>query len=369
LTQRVSLFVATLAGGGAERVAANLSSGLSNLGYAVDLIVCDGTGAMRRVLKGDVRLIDLRCGKVKWAVLHLRRYFLKRRPSAVISIQTDCNLATLIVSRLVRKPPRIIISEHNICKKPGERNSLGVLFRRFLIKRLYPHADAMVAVSKGVKSDYQELIGTSCCNVKVVYNPAYDEDTLGAKAEAHSCSMPSSDSPFVLAVGRLTRQKGFDSLVEAFSQISELVDCNVVILGEGEERTALQEQIDRLGLRRRISLKGFVGDPCTYFKGASLFVLSSRWEGFGLVLVEALAYGKRIVSTNCRSGPSEILENGKYGRLVPEDDVAALAHAIAEELKAPDTHEKRKARMLRAQEFSIETAAHRYARLLYDTGY
>lgn len=362
----ISIFIATLSGGGAERVAVDLANGLCDQGWQVDVVVCDG-GPMRKALDQRVRVENLRCYKVKKSFVLLYRYIRRRKPSVLLSIQTDCNLAALIIRPLAAASMPVVVTEHNVIRRPGGKITLGRFLRRCLQIMLYPRSDHLVAVSGGVLKDYRELLKLRMPPGSVIYNPVFSEKKfpgIEQGAGDHNRSLPVR--PFILAVGRLVPQKGFDILIDAFSQISDKVEHDLIILGDGPDRGVLRREAERRGLGTRIALPGFVSHPYPYFNAASLFVLSSRWEGFGVVLAEALACGVPIVSTDCHSGPREILCDGKYGSLVPVGDPVALGAAIMEQLNDKELRSQSatQARVARAQDFSLMKAASRYSEII-----
>jgi glycosyltransferase involved in cell wall biosynthesis len=193
----------------------------------------------------------------------------------------------------------------------------------------YPWADGIVAVSQGVADDLAQQIGIPRERIQVILNPIVTPE-LQRKAKApleHPWFSP-GQPPVVLAVGRLHPQKDYPTLLEAFAQVRQARPARLLILGEGGERSRLEALIHQLGLEEDVSLPGFVENPFAYMSHASVFVLSSRWEGLPTVLIEALYCGAPLVATDCPSGPREILANGQYGRLVPVSDVRALAKAV-----------------------------------------
>jgi len=224
----------------------------------------------------------------------------------------------------------------------------------------YRRARRVVAVSAGVADDLAQFGALPPGQVQVIHNPVFstDLDSLAARAPDHAWFAPGGP-PIVLAAGRLHRQKGFDTLLRAFAQVRAETDCRLIILGEGEERSALETQAEALGLRYDIDLPGFHPNPFALMARAGAFVLSSRWEGFPNALVEAMACGAPVVATDCPSGPREIAQG--LAPLVPVDDVRALAGALAPTLRRrPDTAALR----ARARSFSVEAAAGRYLQLL-----
>jgi glycosyltransferase involved in cell wall biosynthesis len=198
------------------------------------------------------------------------------------------------------------------------------------MKRFYPWADGIIVVSNGVRDDMARVTKIPSERITVIYNPSVVRDEVWEKAQApldHPWLKP-GQPPVIIAVGRLQIQKDYPTLFSAFAQVRKRLPARLLILGEGRERGSLEELVRKLGLENDVSMPGFVMNPYAYMARASLFVLSSRWEGLPTVLIEALCCGTSVVSTDCPSGPREILKGGEYGRLVPVGDVDALAQAI-----------------------------------------
>jgi glycosyltransferase involved in cell wall biosynthesis len=226
----------------------------------------------------------------------------------------------------------------------------------------YPRADGVVAVSAGVAQTITALAGLPTQRVSVIHNPVGPPKADAMTASA--CAAPAwvdHKGPKVIAIGTLKEQKGFPLLLSAFVNVRQLADARLLVLGEGPLRGELEALRSRLGLDGAVDMPGFVADPYPYLAKADVFVLSSAWEGFGNVIVEALACGTKVVSTDCPSGPREILVDGRYGKLVPVGDAGALAQAI---LAALDEDHDRAALIRRSQDFSVEKAADEYLRLL-----
>jgi glycosyltransferase involved in cell wall biosynthesis len=210
------------------------------------------------------------------------------------------------------------------------------------MRHCFPWADEIVAVSEGVADDFAAVTGLERSRIKTIYNPVIST-TLVEKAKEpvdHPWFAP-GQPPVILAIGRLTKQKNFPTLIRAFDSLRKKRPVHLMILGEGEERMALEGLIQQLGLDDSVSLPGFLDNPYAYLSRAGVFVLSSEWEGLPTVLIEALAVGVPVVSTDCKSGPREILDDGKYGQLVPVGDSATLAEAIGKALNqaAPNYQE------------------------------
>ncbi|HVH48072.1 MAG TPA: glycosyltransferase [Labilithrix sp.] len=234
----------------------------------------------------------------------------------------------------------------------------------------YPRADAVVAVSAGAADDLAASLGTARDRIVSIPNPAVTPGTRQREAEpvAHPwlAETPGVRAvPVVLAAGRLVVKKGFALLLDAFARARRERELRLVILGEGPMRRALESRIATLGLGGVVALPGFVENPLAWFARADLFVLSSFAAGMPNALLQAMAAGCPVVATDCPSGPREILEDGRWGTLVPPGNAGALADAIVEALGARQLRSESRAR---AEAFGIEPIAARYAQLLFGEG-
>jgi glycosyltransferase involved in cell wall biosynthesis len=271
------------------------------------------------------------------------------------------NLVAITAKKLARTPTRLVLVEQNtISAHPND------LFRaRFvapLARWLYPHADAVVGVSKGVARDLELLLGFAPGKVKVINNPVVNNELFSrATNSVEHPWLQDKILPVFLAVGRLTPQKDFPNLLQAFAFLKEQRLARLIILGEGESRAELEAKICSLGISEAVSMPGFVNNPYAYMSRASALVLSSQEEGLPTVLIEAMACGCPVVATNCPSGPEEILAGGKYGNLVPVKNSRALSQAMLQVLDDPIHKE---VLIARAKYFSAEQVVEQYLNLL-----
>lgn len=357
----LALFLPSLQGGGAERAMLNLAQGFAERGLAVDLVLAKAEGPYLSQIPLGVRMVNLGASRVLTSLPSLVRYLRRERPKALLSALDHANVVALWAQKLSGVPVRVVVSVHSTpSQAAANAKSLRARFMPFWIRSFYPWAHTIVAVSQGVAEDLVRLSGLPKEKVRVIYNPVVTPE-LYARAEEHLEHpwFAPGEPPVVLGVGRLTAAKDFSTLIRAFSLVRQERLARLMILGEGEERPKLEALIRELGLDNDVALPGFVENPYKYFKGARVFVLSSRWEGFGNVLVEAMALGTPVVSTDCPSGPSEILEGGKWGRLVSVGDVEALARAI---VKGMD--EERGMSVQRSKDFTLEKVGEQYVRIL-----
>lgn len=332
----VALFLPTLGGGGAERVTINLARGLLNAGVAVDLLVGDPTGAYGSELPDGVKLVDLKVGRVLAAVPALVRYLRRERPHAYMSAMNHANVISIWAKQLAGYRGKVVLVEHNDLVRAGRNDLVEGKIIPWLVGRTYPQASSVVAVSKGVRRSLIEGARLDGDLVEVIYNPVLTDGIQSAAAKpVEHPFFEEGGPPVILGVGRLTAQKNFSNLIHAFAQVIKVHDARLIILGEGEQRPRLEELIAELALADKVSLPGFAENPFAFLAKADLFVLSSDFEGLPTVLIEALAVGARAVSTDCPSGPREILDGGRYGRLVPVGDASALAQGILQSLSEP----------------------------------
>ncbi|MGO0062399.1 glycosyltransferase [Brevibacillus fluminis] len=359
----ISIFLPNLAGGGAERMMLNLAEGFIAQGIQVDFIVAKREGAYKDQYEGKIRFIDLNASRVLWAIPKLMAYLKKKRPSVFLTTLDHANVAALLAKRLSRVPTSIVIREANtLSSVTGHTGSMKEKLLPFLIKRLYKHADGIISVSAGVAQDLASHAGIPLEKIHVIYNPVVNADLL-EKAEEHNDHpwLREGEPPVLLAAGRLTKQKDFPTLVKAFAMLRAEAQARLIILGEGEERQTLEKLCVELGVREDVDLPGFVQNPFSYMSRASAFVLSSTWEGLPGALIQAMACGCTVVSTDCPSGPDEILNGGTFGILVPPGDAGSLAAGMAEALRNPFPSSLLKER---AAAFSAGTITEQYADLL-----
>ena len=394
------ILIPSFGGGGAERVALLLASGLLDRGHEVDLqvreLVCDYPQEMPRGTRlffpsSDVNTayqasleqlavtlhpliptsllfprlaLGASISRNQWALLTSRNlprwavaiaaYIDRERPDALLAMMTPAVASATLAVRL---------AQHQV------RTTVGVQHNRFTSKReayrarkSYPYTNAAVGVSSGVTSKLAELPGISSDRLHTIYNPVVSKDLLQKANEIPDHPwFNESGLPIVLAIGRLHEQKDFPTLLTAFARLLAQRPARLIILGEGSLRPTLLALAHSLHISEHVDFPGFVRNPFAYLAKARLLVLSSRYEGLPTVLIEAMACGCPVVSTDCPFGPAEILKNGRWGKLVPTEDPEALAKAMIDTM---DTPPQRDALRERASYFSVERAVDRYEELL-----
>lgn len=347
----------SLGGGGAEKVFVKLAGYFSAAGFEIDFVLARKEGVFLNHLPEKAAIFGLGRERGLRSIIPLMKYLRKERPDCLISAMSHCNAAAIWAKVFSKGGFRLLTTEHiHYSLALKNKNFFTRKLVSFFLRQTYKKAERMIAVSTGIKDDLVRSLKIHPDRIRVIYNPAYDESVISRSKE--EINHPFFGSRVILGAGRLTAQKDFKTLIEAFKIVKrKRENIKLIILGEGEERKRLEELIDKLGLKEYVSMPGFVENPYPYMRKASVFALSSRWEGFGVVLVEALACGTPVVSTDCPSGPAEILANGKFGKLVPPADPGKIADAIIETLDQkfePDTL------AARARDFSVGKTARQY---------
>jgi glycosyltransferase involved in cell wall biosynthesis len=358
---RIGIFVSSLQVGGAEKVATTLANEMATVGIGVDLIVMKSGGELQESLDSRVRVVDLNTNRGRFSFFTLIRYILENRPDAVLSLLTVPNVL-LGLTRLVpmRNRPLLVGSEHSFDSDIYRRNDRRLILFciYYLMARIgYRMLHVTIAVSEGVKERMldRELVKEK--KLEVISNPINLRNITpptGKRPPLGSCIQ-------LLAVGRLDRLKDYGTMIRAIKLVKEELDVELNVLGEGSERVGISSLIQQLELEHDVKLRGNVMDTSAWYQGADVFVLSSLREGFPNVIIEALAHGIPVVSTDCQSGPKEILLEPEHGALVPVGDYQQLAAAII------STARKETDRGLlrsRAEDFDSRLICSRYLRIL-----
>lgn len=337
--KRLLLVAPSLTGGGGERVAATLCQAFADSeGLDVILVVFDAGSAANLGPRVRVRYIAVRerggavytMAKFFKVVLALSLIIRQERPAAILSFMDYCNTVTLLANRLAGGRSRAVISVHTLLSAFLQGKGADVRGRllKLLADRLYRQADTVVTVSRGVAADLVSTFALPESKISVIGNPI-DLHRIGAlAAEDVQESVFIEGGPIVLSVGRLAPEKGGRHLVRAFSHVREQIDANLVFLGEGPEKAELQCLCAELGIEQKVFFLGHRENPFVYMAKSTVFALSSLYEGFGNVLIEAMACGLPVVSTRCYPGIETLIRDGKTGLLVDVGNERALADAV-----------------------------------------
>ena len=375
---KVLFFISSLEGGGAERVMVTLLGNIedSRIEPVLVLLYPAAKSPYREYLSEKIKVIviernsDSLFEKIKQFMSFLRCVH-KESPRVLFSMLTHNNIMALLTGTLLRI--RVIVCEHialgEVVKTGEGKRMLGVPVGP-VVKVLYRFADKVVAVSDGIRRNLTDEFRIPAHRIRVIYNPI----DCGAIAELSAIPPEhpffKGGEPVVIGAGRLVTQKRFDILIKAFSSVVKEMDARLIILGEGPEREALRKLVSDRGLEDKVSLAGFQGNPYQFFSRADVFVLSSGFEGLPMVILEAMACGVPVISTDCRSGPREILQNGSCGLLVPVGDEGALSTEIVRLLGDRTLREKfSKAGKERAKDFSVGDVVTQYGNIIFEAAF
>lgn len=396
MTQRwapahLALFVPHMKAGGVANVIANLACGLVERGHRVDLVLSRARGTYLQRVPASVKIVELRYSV--WAPSHIARaamrdlwslalfstrssrlletlpflpslvrYLRQERPVAMLAAKTEANLAAIWATKLAAVPTRLVVSEHThlpsvFAGEPGWRRLAPV------VRRNYRHVDVHVAVSDGAADGMCASTGVPRRRVVRIYNGEAQEGLLSkARAPvAHPWFQPAAP-PVILSAARLAKGKNLALLLRAFSHVRRQRSVRLMILGEGPQRTALDALARDLGIRADVDLPGYVENPLSYMARCKVFALSSNYEGLSCVLVQALAVGCPVVSTDCPTGPAELLDHGAYGKLVPLGDHEAFAAALLSALDESPNRDRLRCRVRR--HYSADRMAEQYLGVL-----
>lgn len=394
--RKIAIFLPSLTAGGVARVMLQLAQAFVENGHTVDLVLCRSQGAFMGHLPPQIRVLELKARPILVSrfLLTLRnfaairvlflpilfslkppkalaflpdliQYLRQEKPYVLLSAKTHTNLVALWATQLAKTSNRVVISERTTL---GDITKTSQKWRwRFILPvlaREYPKAGGIITVSNGVKEELAIHTGLPPHTITTIYNPVLIQKIRGKSLDPinHPWFQQEESTPIILGVGRLVPQKDFATFLKAFSHVRQNRLAHLVILGEGRQRLELEALAHSLGIHKDVWMPGFSDNPYAFMSKASMLVLSSIYEGLPNVLIEALACGCPIVSTDCPSGPTEILEKGKFGTLIPMGNIQALAQAIHHTLDNPPN---RNDLLLRAADFDIQKVSRQYLGVLF----
>lgn len=311
-------------------------------GFLVDQLKVREHGPHLDIPAVNFRTLDLGTSHTYTALPAVVRYLHRERPEVMLSDKDRVNRTALFARFIARSPARLVLrSGTTLSVDLASRSLMQRWLQKNSIRHLYPSAHQVVVPSQGAAEDMSTFTGLSRTHIKVVPTPLIPDDLLNQRLPApdHPWFAP-EQPPVILSAGELGYRKDFATLLRAFTLLRKKRPCRLIILGRGKERNNLLRLARDLGVDKDFALPGFIDSPYAWMAHAKLFAFSSRWEGFGNVLAEALGMGTPVVSTDCPSGPAEILKNGLYGRLVPIGDPPAMAAAMEATLDNPLPAEK-----------------------------
>lgn len=358
MNPRIAFFIGSFGGGGIERITAHLAHGFVKAAVKIDLLLNQADSPHLWRMPSETRIIALNGSTLYKSLPSLVRYLQQERPDVLLAADHYLNEIALIARRLAGVSTRVVVAEHNQLSKTARnatrlKGRLAPLFARFL----YPWADGIVAVSHGVADDLATTASLPRDSIQTIYNPVINPEMLASAKEPldHPWFAP-GEVPVILGVGKLESQKDFPNLIRAFAKVRRSQPCRLMILGWGPDLPELEALIQELELESEVELPGYTQNPYAYMARSAVFALSSAWEGLPTVLIEAMALGTPVVSTDCESGPAEILAGGKYGALAPVGDSDALANGILEVLAG----QPKLVDESWLKQFELETATQKY---------
>jgi len=362
---KIAIFVSFSGDGGVERMIVNLVEGLLEKGAMVDMIPIKKHSPHLKSLSPLANMIELGSSHTLTSLPGLIRYLKSKRPDALLAAKDRANKVAILAKMIARVPTRLVVRlGTTVSASLYGQNPLKQRIWYITMRMLYPFADRIVAVSDGVKKDLIEITGLTGNQVAVIPNPVISRRIF-------ELSNTRVDHPWfnddkirvILGVGRLTRQKDFQTLIKAFARLRQRTEipCKLIILGDGVLHRPLKSLAIELGLAEHIDLPGYVENPWAYMRRASLFVLSSTWEGSPNALTEALALGVPVIATDCPSGPREILKDGYYGTLVAVGNIGQMADAMRTTLENPPNPLRLKEAV---SAYTVEASSQRYLETL-----
>ena len=369
MTLKLSIYIPNANYGGAQKVIINLIQEFSKENISIDLLLGKAEGIYLDQIPKNINIVNLDSSRLIKTLPKLVNYLKKQKPDVLMSTPAVANVVAAMAKKLSGISTKLILREaiHYSTEKDNvsfrKQPTFWIALR--LVPLVYPWADKIIAVNPKIAEDIAKVTNISSELIYPINNPTITPTVLKKAKEPITETwfqeIDRDKNYIILGVGRLANQKDFPTLIKAFSIIRKQYQAKLIILGEGEDRSQLESLISDLNLTTDVILPGFISNPYAYMAKASIFVLSSAWEGSPNTLVEAMACGTPVASTDCLSGPREILENGKYGKLVEVGDYEALADAIIQTLISENDIESLK---VRAKDFSVEKIAQEYLRIL-----
>lgn len=350
--------------GGVERMLINLLREFSLMPQLeVDLLVIRESNALPDDLPDNVNMIRLGVNHTILAIPGIASYLRRERPRAMLVAKDRAGRAAIRARRLSGTDTRI-------CVRLGTNLSTALTHKSFFsrwlriapMRRIYRKMDLIIAVSEGVRRDTLKITHVPPARVVVIRNPVVTPEmkTLAGQPAPHPW-LQDKKKPVIMGMGRLSKQKDFPTLLQSFARLRRDFPSRLIIVGEGTERPRLEMLAQKLGITDCVLMPGFQANPYQWLARTDLFVLSSLWEGSPNVLTEALALGIPSVATRCPSGPDEILQNGRFGPLVPAGDADTMAEAMLQTLTAPLSADFLQSAV---SEYQSQTSARHYLKAL-----
>ncbi len=359
----VAIVLESLNVGGLERVMVTFAEGLAAEGHKVEIVLLRGGGILIAQVPPAIAIVDLKARSSLFAIPALISYFRRKKAVSTVTAGDHISIIAVVAHRLAcGRGPIVVTQQSNVSKVRANAKSLKVKFISSLVHFVYPLADRVVCASEDVATDLIAIRAIPSEAATVIYNPIVRPEIIRLGNEKpEGIGLPRDSRPLIVGFGRLSPEKNFPLLIDAFAILRKTREAHLSIIGDGPERARLRAQVSALGLGADVTLTGYLSNPYALVKASKVFALSSNFEGLPTVLVEAMALGVPVVATDCRSGPREILEGGRWGKLVPVGDADALASGIADAL---DGRLAIPSLAVLTDRFGVENAIRRYVPLL-----
>lgn len=361
-TPTISFYSDSMGNGGAQRTIANLATGFSEKGYIVNLLLLNEAGPYLKQLPSSVSTEELPANRAMTSIPYLVDHVQTTQPDIFFSTREHLNISSLTASLLCTVETDFAIRISNIRSKKANNGLIPDSYTA-IARLLYPRSDNIISLSEDAKIDAARHYALSENSIEVIHNPV-KIDEIQELSQGEVPDIFSSEDDFIISVGSLSEQKDMETLIKAMYRVRQDRDTQLIILGEGERRNKLQDLVLELNMQDVVHMPGFVNNPFPYVHHSDVFALSSRWEGFGHVIVESMACGTPVVVTDCPGGPAEILNNGEHGILVPVGDEERLAQSIKFTLNNSIDPQRL---INRARKYDYRQITSQYEKILFDT--
>lgn len=350
------VFIPDLRGGGAEKVTVNLCNELVNY-LQIEIVVMNDNGVMQKNLNDKIKIYNCKIKKLRSFFFIIPKIIKTSKPDYILGQMWPLTSILIIAKYLFFLKGKFFICEHiNIIQSIKNETGFNYILSFPIIFLSHNLCDKLIVVSKGVKNQFTSYFKINSSKIKVIYNPVIDKKFKNFKVTEHKIWNKKTDIK-MLSIGRLKKQKNYNYLINSLSLIKN-INYELIIVGEGEEKDNISKLIKKLKLENNIKLIGYKEIVNNYYFNSDIFILPSLWEGFGNVIVEALYYNKKVISTDCKFGPREILLDNKFGSLVPINNISKFAETIIKVIK-----NKNKNTRSRALDFDAETISSQYLNL------
>jgi len=356
--KKIIIYLPNLKGGGAEKVYLNLANDWIKQGINVTFLLNKKEGDYLKFVDKNIKIINLDINRIREGLLKLPFIFYKEKASICIVAMWPLTSITILIFRLFLIKTKLIISDHvNLEKSIENETSFNLNLFKFILKITYPLTDGIICVSEGVKSQVSKISNIKKNKIKVINNPIVPDNNYNKLLYFQKYNKFLKRT--IISVGTLKDQKNHEFLIKTFAKINKDIEAQLIIVGQGPLKNKLKNLIIELDERERISIIDFDANIFEYYLKSHIFVLSSKWEGFGNVIVEAMHCGLEIISSNCDYGPSEILENGKYGILFDHNDQNGLLKELKKLINKNKINFNKK-NFIKSFDFSISKISKQY---------